>query len=127
MPVKDHDLGRTELVASSDSWNHLPAKSRVGREEAERDQAMRLAAAHCLGEIEGTVLRLTGQAVKTALDQELQARSEVVASEEVPTIHPAGREILDLRNLFDQAVAGDDRVRDAKLSDSRDWHVHFLI
>ena len=43
-------------------------------EQTERDQAVRLAAAHRLGEIERSVVALAGEPFEAALDQQLSDR-----------------------------------------------------
>ena len=79
----------------------------VGSEQPERDQAVRLTAAHRLGEVERAVLALAGEPIEAALDQKLQAGGEVVAPEELAPVDLARREILDLRDLLDETVARD--------------------
>ena len=84
------------------------AKAGVRGEQSERDQAVRLAAAHRLGEIERAVLGLAGQPVEAAPDQTFEAVREMVAPKELAAIDLAGGKILDLRDLLDEAVARDD-------------------
>ena len=100
----------------------LATQGGISREQPERDQAVRLATAHGLREIERAVLALAGQPLETAPDQQVQSLREVVALEERAPIDPAGRKILDLRNLFDEAIAFDDSAWGAQLLDGRYGH-----
>jgi hypothetical protein len=77
---------------------------------------------HGLGQIEGAVLALPGQPLKAAPDQEVQPLGEVVAPEKRAAIDLAGREISDLCDLFDQAIAFHDIAGDAQLFDRRYGH-----
>src|SRR5215831_13062173 len=83
---------------------------------------MSLATSHRLGEIKRTIFALARQSIEPTPDEKLQPGGEVVAPEEGASIDAAGCEILDLRYLLDEAVAGDDTIRLAELPDSRNWH-----
>jgi hypothetical protein len=63
---------------------------------------VRLATAHRLRQIERAVLAFAGQPLKAAPDQQFQPLGEVVTLEKRPAIDLAGREVLDLCDLFDQ-------------------------
>ncbi len=99
------------------------AQGGISREQPERDQAVRLAAAHRLGEIEGAVIGLAGQPLEAAPDQEFQPSREIVAAKERTTVDLAGREILNLRDLLDEAVARDDSARSAELFNGCNRHL----
>ena len=117
---QDRATHRGEILSAL--RHDLTTQGGISREQPERDQAVRLAAAHGLREIECAVLALTSEPLKAAPDQEVQSLREVVALEESAPINLTGREILDLRDLFDQAVAFHDCAGDAQLFDSRDRH-----
>ena len=71
--VEDDDLGRAEVGAACELRHDLATQGGIGREQPKRDQAVRLAAAHRLRQIERAVLALAGQPLEAAPDQELQA------------------------------------------------------
>ena len=66
--VENDNLCHAERGSGAYSWDHLVAQLRVRREQPERDQAVRLAAAHRLGEIESSVVRPSGEPFKASLD-----------------------------------------------------------
>jgi hypothetical protein len=83
---------------------------------------VRLAPAHGLGEVEGSVLAPARQPVEATPDKQVEAGREMVAAEKLAAVDLALPEILKLGDLLDEAVAGDDGVRLAQLSDRRNRH-----
>ena len=71
MAVEDDDFGRAEVVRAGQLGRDFTTEGGVGGEQSERDQAVRLAAAHRLGEVERAVLALSGKPLEAALDQKL--------------------------------------------------------
>jgi len=115
--AEDHHLGGAELAAAGDRRGDLPTQGGVLGDQAERDQAVGLAAAHGLGEVEGAILRAAGQPIEPAPDQQLEAIGEEIAAEELSSVDLAGGQGLDLSDLLDQAVALDESARGTELLD----------
>jgi hypothetical protein len=113
-----------ELGSGPYSRDHLAAQLRVRREQSERYEAMGLAAAHRLREIEGSVVAPSREPFEASLDQPFQAVGEMVAAEKLTAVDPAMREVLDLRHLFDQAVARNSWAWPTKYIYGLDGHVN---
>ena len=74
MAVENYDFCRAKLVAGGDVRDDLPTQGGIGREQSEGDQAVRLAAAHRLRQIECAVVAFAGKPLEATPDQEIQSR-----------------------------------------------------
>jgi hypothetical protein len=88
---------------------------------------VRLAAAHRLREIKGAILTLAGEAFEPASDQQLEAGREIIPLKEGASSDPVRRKILDLRDLFNEAIAFHDSARDTQLLYGRYRHLARFI
>jgi hypothetical protein len=79
---------------------------------------VRLTTAHRLRKIERAVLALAREPIEPAPNQQVQPRREIVTLEERAPIDLARGKILNLGNLFDEAVAFHNRAGNAQLSNS---------
>jgi hypothetical protein len=92
------------------------------REQPEGNEAMRLAAAHGLGEIKGAIVGRAGEALEPASHQKAEALGEVISSEKLSALDMTRAELFELRDLLDEAVARHDRVGYAELLNRRNCH-----
>jgi hypothetical protein len=120
--VENDNFGRTELGSTRRFRHDLPTQGGVRSEQPERNQAVRLTTAHGLRQIERAISALAGQSLEAAPDQEIEALGEVIAPEERAAVDLEGGEILNLRYLFDEAVAAHDLAGATQLFHSADWH-----
>ena len=76
-------------------------------------------------QVESAILAPPGQPFEATCDQPLQAISEVIPAEELATIDPVLLKVINLRNLFDEAIARHHSGRNAYVS--HDGKVHGFI
>jgi hypothetical protein len=122
MTVENNHFRSTELGSGSYPRDYLAPQLRVLGEQSERYEAVGLTAAHRLGEIEGAVIASPGEPFEPAFDEPLQAIGEVVTAEKLVTVDSVAWEVLDLRYLLDEAVAGNRCAWRAKLANRLNRH-----
>ena len=107
-PLKITTFAAPKSAPACDLRDDLATQGGISRQQPKSDQAVRLTAAHGLRQIECAVVAFAGQPLEASPDQEVQASGEIIPLEERTPIDFAGRKILNLCDLFNEAIAFDD-------------------
>ncbi len=89
---------------------YLGAQVRMPRQQAEGGHHVRLAAAHRLGQLEGGLIGLAGQAQQALAEQRLHAGGDVVAGEEGAPVAFVGDEVREVLDGLGHPIVVDHRM-----------------